>query len=155
MKAGEPQSVVAGFDVVAHLTLVQGDMARAAELLQDLEAFPNIRDAWNYGGYLPELVRLAIAAVDTEFAPKFTEDIPDYPTALNRVSFAMVEAELAEAHGELERAADLYDSAEEGLADLLRPRARAGAPGPRAVPARTGRSRSRGHPPSRARCSPP
>ncbi len=114
IEAAEPQSVLSGSDVVAHLSLARGDVARAAELLHELEAFPNIRDAWNYAAYLPELVRLALDAIGIDFATKLTQGIPDYPTKLNDVSFAMVEAELAEAHGELESAADLYDSAEEG-----------------------------------------
>jgi hypothetical protein len=64
--------------------------------------------------YLPELVRLALAAVGVEFAGQLTADLPDSPMGRHYVALKMAHAELAEARGEHERAADQYASAEEG-----------------------------------------
>ncbi len=112
--AGEAQLIVAALDVVAHLAVASGDEERAARCLRELEAFPNIRDAWNYPVYVPELVRLSCVALDATFAERLTVGIPPSTTELSRVSLGMVQAELAEARGEHERAADLYEEAEVG-----------------------------------------
>jgi hypothetical protein len=62
----------------------------------------------------PEIVRLSCTALDGEFAERLTAGIPPSTTERSRVSLGMVQAELAEARGKQQRAAELYGSAEEG-----------------------------------------
>jgi hypothetical protein len=105
---------VVGLGVVANLDLATGDADHAASVLRELEAYPNIREAWNYTAELPEITRVALGAVGIEFAPQLATGIPESPTAFRQISFEMVDAQLAEARGEFDRAEDLYASAEEG-----------------------------------------
>ena len=83
-------------------------------MLRELEACPNIREAWNYTAELPEITRVALGAVGIEFAQQLATGIPESPTAFRQISLEMVDAQLAEARGELDRAEELYASAEEG-----------------------------------------
>jgi hypothetical protein len=112
--AGEAQLVVSALDVVAHLAVVSGDADRATRCLLELESFPNSRDAWNYIAYLPEIVRLSCTALGEAFAERLTVGIPTSTMERSRVSLEMVEAELSEVRGQLDRAAELYASAENG-----------------------------------------
>ncbi len=105
---------VVGLGVVANLDLATGDADHAASVLRELEAYPNIREAWNYTAELPEITRVALDAVGIEFAQQLATGIPESPTAFRQVSFEMVDAQLAEARGEFDRAQQLYASAEEG-----------------------------------------
>ena len=111
---GEAQLIVSALDVVAHLALASGDREEAGRLLRELGSFPNVRDAWNYSAYLPEIVRLSCDAIDVDFAERFTTGMPPSAMERTRVCLTMVGAELAEARGELGRAAALYGEAEEG-----------------------------------------
>jgi len=115
MITGESQLIVAALDLVAHLAVAAGKIDAAEHSLRELESHPNVRDAWNFASYLPEIVRLSCFVLDVDFAERFTVGIP--PSAMERagVSMAMARAELAEAREELEAAADLYASAEQGL----------------------------------------
>ncbi len=110
----EHQFTVSGLDVLASLASAQGDAAEAARLLRDLANDPGIRLAWNYATYLPEIVRLALASTDVDFAASLARGLPEHPYELFQLSMSMVNAQLAEARGEHERASDLYDEAEEG-----------------------------------------
>ena len=89
-------------------------VARAQDTLRTLEAFPSVRASWNFPSYLPEMVRLSLVAVDLPFAERLAEGLPSLPMELHRISRAMVGAELAEARGDLEDAADGYANAAEG-----------------------------------------
>jgi tetratricopeptide (TPR) repeat protein len=100
--------------VVAHLALAAGDVDRSADVLRELEAYPHMREDWTNVAFLPEITRVALSAVGLEFAQQLATGIPKSPMALRRISLEMVDAELAEARGELEQAAELYASAEEG-----------------------------------------
>jgi hypothetical protein len=110
----ETQGVTVGLDLVAHYALATGDLARAQEMLRTLEAFPEVRDSWNYPAYLPEMIRLSLVAIDTTFAERLAEGVPHRPMELHRISREMVSAELAEARGDLEEAVTRYATAEEG-----------------------------------------
>ena len=111
---GQAQIVVYGLSIVANLALATGNVDRAVGVLHELEAYPNVREALYYAECLPQLVRLALRAVGIEFAHQLAMGVPESPKALPRISIEMVEAQLAEARGELDRAVELYASAEEG-----------------------------------------
>jgi tetratricopeptide (TPR) repeat protein len=100
--------------VVAHLALAVGDVDRSADVLRELEAYPHMREDWTNVAFLPEITRVALRVVGLEFAKQLATGISPSPMALPRISLEMVDAELAEAQGELEQAAQLYASAEEG-----------------------------------------
>jgi tetratricopeptide (TPR) repeat protein len=100
--------------VVANLALANGDADHAASVLRELESYPSVREARNYTAYLAEITRVALGAVGIEFAQQLATGIPESPMALRRISVEMVDAQLAEAHGELDRAVELYGSAEQG-----------------------------------------
>jgi hypothetical protein len=110
------QILSGGLSVVANLALAVGDVHRAVSVLHELEAYPSIRDALGYAESLPQIVRVALGAIGVGFAQQLTDGIPESPIALRRISLEleMVDAELTEARGELDRAVELYASAEEG-----------------------------------------
>ncbi len=100
--------------VVAELALASGDIDRSVKVLHELEAHTNMREDWTNVAFLPAIARVALGAIGVEFAHQLVSDIPDSPMALRRISREMVEAELAEARGDLDRAVELYGSAEKG-----------------------------------------
>jgi class 3 adenylate cyclase/tetratricopeptide (TPR) repeat protein len=114
IEAEDPQFMVMGLDVAAHLALALGDLDRSNELLRRVADHPSIRESWNYVAYLPEVVRVAIAAGDTELATRLADDVSPTRLQQTRVGLCMADAELAEARGDLEPATELYASAEEG-----------------------------------------
>ena len=101
-----------GLSVVANLALAVGAVERAASVLHELEAYPSIREAWGYADSLPQNTRVALEAAGIQFAQQLATGVRESP--LSRISLGMVEAQLAEALGEFDRAAELYRSAEEG-----------------------------------------
>ena len=100
--------------VAAHLALVVGDVDRAAETLRAIEAYPHMREDWTNMPFLPEITRLALRAIDVDFADQLATGVPQSPMALRQVVVEMVDAQLAEARGEFDLAAELYRSAEQG-----------------------------------------
>ena len=100
--------------VVAKLALVTGDVDRASVVLHELEAYPHMREDFDNMAFFPEITRAALGAVGVEFAQRLVTGIPESPMPLRRVSLEMVDAELAEARGDLDRAEELYTMAEEG-----------------------------------------
>ncbi|HET6713428.1 MAG TPA: adenylate/guanylate cyclase domain-containing protein [Actinomycetota bacterium] len=100
--------------VVAEVALATGDVDRAAEALHELEAYPHMREDFNNMAFFPEITRVAMGAVSVEFAQQLMTGIPESPMPLRRISLEMVDAQLAEALGELDRAEELYAMAEEG-----------------------------------------
>ena len=111
---GEAQCVTAGLAVVAHVCLARGEIAKARDMLRILEAFPTIRQSWNYPSYLPELIRHSLQAVDVAFAERLAEWEPNPSMALHGIARAMVDAHLAEARGDLDTAIAGYAEAEDG-----------------------------------------
>jgi hypothetical protein len=99
--------------VVAHLSLVTGHLHRAAETIRAIEAYPRMREDWTNMPFFPEIIRVALRAIDVDFADQLATGVPPSPMALRGVVVEMVDAQLAEARGELVRAAELYRSAEE------------------------------------------
>jgi hypothetical protein len=112
IEISDTQVVVSALSVSAHLAVALGDAAGALELLQRLDTFPSIRLEYNYPAYLPEIVRVALWAGDPDLAVRLADDVPDHPIALHRAARGMVEAELAEAQGDLERAVRAYTTVE-------------------------------------------
>jgi tetratricopeptide (TPR) repeat protein len=110
----ESQEIIPALAVLAHLAVARRDLDLAASLLRELEGFPDVREAWNYANYLPEVIRSALAAVDVGFAESLTTGLPDPVFERGRVSRLMAQAEVAEARGEFERAAELYSGTQEG-----------------------------------------
>jgi class 3 adenylate cyclase/tetratricopeptide (TPR) repeat protein len=100
--------------VVAHLALVAGDVDRSARALRALEAYPRMREDWSNVPFLPEMTRVALHAIGIDFAQQLVTGVPESPMALRRIALEMVDAQLAEARGELVRAVELYRSAEQG-----------------------------------------
>ncbi|MGZ8601432.1 MAG: adenylate/guanylate cyclase domain-containing protein [Actinomycetota bacterium] len=100
--------------VVAKLALVTGDVDRASIVLHELEAYPHMREDFDNMAFFPEITRAALGAVGVEFAQRLVTGIPESPMPLRRVSLEMVDAQLGEARGELDRAEVLYAMAEEG-----------------------------------------
>jgi hypothetical protein len=111
---GETQCVTAGLAVVAHFCLATGEIAQARESLRALEAFPIVRQSWNYPSYLPELIRHSLQAVDVAFAERLADWEPNPSMALHRIAQAMVDAHLAEARGDLDTAIAGYAEAGDG-----------------------------------------
>jgi tetratricopeptide (TPR) repeat protein len=114
LAADEPQLFVSGYDVLAHLAIARGDTTAAADILRRVVESSVIRGSWNYPAYLPELTRLALTALGLDAASDLARDAGKHVTERGRVARRTVEAELAEARGELDRAADLYGEAEVG-----------------------------------------
>jgi tetratricopeptide (TPR) repeat protein len=112
--ANEPQLFVSGYDVLAHLAIARGDAPAAADILRRVVESSMIRSSWSFAGHLPELTRLTLMALGLDAASELAGDAGKHETELSRVASRMVEAELAEARGELDRAADLYAEAEVG-----------------------------------------
>ena len=108
------QNVTAWLSVVANAALAAGDVDRAVSVLHEIEAYPNIREGLSYPECLPQSTRVALDAVGIEFAYQLATGVPASSMALHRISLEMVDAQLAEAGGELDRAEELYASAEEG-----------------------------------------
>ena len=114
LATGEAQLVVSALDVVAHKHRTWGDDEQAAEALEQIGSMTHAKSAWNYTSYLPEIVRLSCAVQGVDIAERFTVGIPPSVMERFKVAMTMVEAELAEARGDLSRAAELYGSADEG-----------------------------------------
>jgi class 3 adenylate cyclase/tetratricopeptide (TPR) repeat protein len=112
IEISDTQVIVSALGVSAHLAVALGDATRALELLQRLDTFPSIRLEYNYPAYLPEIVRVALWAGGPDLAARLADDVPDHPIALHRAARGMVEAELAEAQGDLERAVRAYTTVE-------------------------------------------
>ena len=69
---------------------------------------PAMREDWTNVPFLPEITRLALHAIGIDFAQQLATGVPESPMALRRIAFEMVDAQLAEARGELDRAVELY-----------------------------------------------
>jgi hypothetical protein len=114
VSSGEPQMVVAGHDALAHLAVARGELSVAADFLGGVVAAVERQSSWNLPRYVPELARLAVSIGELELAGRLGAAIASLSTPLANVSRVVVETELAEARGELLRAAGLYAEAEEG-----------------------------------------
>jgi hypothetical protein len=105
------QNMIPTFDAAAHLALVAGEPQRSVELLRELLSVPEVGKTWNFAAYLPELVRTSLEASGVPLAEAFVALRSRSPFELDRISNLMVDAELAEAGGDISRAADRYAEA--------------------------------------------
>ena len=106
----EIQHMIMGFSVAGHAALARGDGDVARALLEELRATPNARSSYNFPAYLPELVRTALGAGDIDLANAFSEGLVAV-TPMHAHASCAAEAQISEASGELERAADRYADA--------------------------------------------
>ena len=109
---GATPVLVGCLTVASYTYLASGDRIRGLELVTELEGVPNVREAWNFPTYLPGLVRTTIALGDLNLAGRLVEGVRPL-SPLHEHSLTMVEAEITEARGDLERAASLYADAAE------------------------------------------
>src|SRR5919201_666854 len=94
----------------APVLLAAGEPERALELLSELEETPYAKGSVAYAPFLPGMVRTAIDAGDAALAERLTIGIPSvYPYHQHVV--CAVGAALAEARGEIEKAAEAYAEA--------------------------------------------
>jgi tetratricopeptide (TPR) repeat protein len=93
---------------LAHLR--DGNTARAVEMLQIVEQFPAVKRSYWYGIQLPRMVRIALAAGDTDLALWLAADV-QAPYTLNRNALTTCEAATAEADHKLTPAARGYADA--------------------------------------------
>jgi hypothetical protein len=88
-----------------HAALGRRDEARA--LIAEIEAYPDARNDQNYAGWLPVLVRIAVAVGDPDLAARLVGGVePIWP--MSEHSLVTARAALAEQSGETEAAANGY-----------------------------------------------
>jgi tetratricopeptide (TPR) repeat protein len=105
----DPMAVVSGLGSTAIARLALGHDDVAAALLNDLEAYPRVRDNPIYPAYLPAMVRTALAIGETGLAERLAQYEPPHPYAQHALDAAV--AALTEARGDLRAAADAYADA--------------------------------------------
>jgi class 3 adenylate cyclase/tetratricopeptide (TPR) repeat protein len=108
--SGGPEDVVRGLGSSALARAGLGQDDRAAALLAELETTPGAHENPNYAGYLPAMVRTAVAIGDRQLAERLVHGVePRHPYAEHALVAA--NAALAEARGDHQAAADAYADA--------------------------------------------
>nr|MBA2641372.1 hypothetical protein [Actinomycetota bacterium] len=107
---GEGQALMASLCVNALVAAGAGDLASARRHLLELEDVDGLREQWNFPLYLPGAVRTALVVSEAGLAQRLVGALRD-TTPLHRHGRRAVEAALAEADGELDRAASGYSDA--------------------------------------------
>ena len=106
----ESIDLIVGLARVAHAWLACGEMERARELIQAIEARPGVRDGLFHNVWVPVMVRVAIGVGDRDLAGQIIDGLePTYP--LHVAGIVAARAEIAAADADLEGAIDLYASA--------------------------------------------
>jgi class 3 adenylate cyclase len=112
-ETGELQLIASASEAAAQLLLTQGRAEDARRLLRDLKEAPGTRSDPYYCASLPDLVRCALALRDSNLAAELAAGV-EPRTPLAQHALAAAHAALAEATGELARAALLYGDAADG-----------------------------------------
>jgi class 3 adenylate cyclase/tetratricopeptide (TPR) repeat protein len=108
--AGSPEYAVVCLGSSAFVRAELGHKERAAALLAEIEATPDVRETTYYAAYLPAMVRAALAIGDRELAERLVGGVePRYTYAAHALVAA--NAALAESRGDLQAAADAYAEA--------------------------------------------
>ena len=108
----DPQYLAIAFPVAAALRVAQADAAEGLGLLTEFERTPNIRIEPNYASSLPETVRTALKAGDSDLAARLAAGVePIYP--LHEHALTTARALLAEHRGEHAKAEGLFADAAE------------------------------------------
>jgi len=87
-----------------------GQDEAAAALLTELDTYPDVRATANYVTSLPEIVRTALGIGDRELAERLVAGV-EPPNAYAEHALASANADLTEARGDLQSAADAYADA--------------------------------------------
>jgi class 3 adenylate cyclase/tetratricopeptide (TPR) repeat protein len=104
------QWVVPGLAAAAGVHAALGRLDEARGLLAEVEAYPNARNEATYAIWLPELVRVALAAGDQDLAGRLVDGVqPRWP--LSEHSLATANAALSEQSGKTEAAVTGYAEA--------------------------------------------
>jgi class 3 adenylate cyclase/tetratricopeptide (TPR) repeat protein len=107
---GDPQTMLAALLAAAVASVHVRDESGGRASLTEIEGLPDLRGQWSYPRYLAMCVRLAIAFRDVDLAERLLEGV-DELTPLHRYATVAARAALAEAHGDLVGAIDLYGQA--------------------------------------------
>lgn len=113
-EVGDPQSLGPALVQAAFVSAVRGKLGDAVALVEEFEGFAGGATVEVFGG-LTVMARICVAAGEVAIAERLvhgTADVAAGPVALN--SMTSSRALLAEAHGELDDAANLYREAAAG-----------------------------------------
>ena len=107
---GELETLAPALTIAALIKQAQGRSAAAGRLLDELGRATNGRGAWYWANHLPDLVRLCVATGRWELAGDLV-DRAHSPAARHRHARRTAQAVMAEASGDLDRAARAYGQA--------------------------------------------
>jgi class 3 adenylate cyclase/tetratricopeptide (TPR) repeat protein len=107
---GELEILAPALTVAALVKHAQGRPVAAGRLVDELSAAMNGRSAWQWANQLPDLVRLCVATGRWQLAGDLV-DRAQLPAARHRHARLTAQAVIAEASGDLHRAAQAYGEA--------------------------------------------
>jgi hypothetical protein len=111
-EAAGAEQVTDAFPVAATTYLALGQRERALRLLAEVDGWPHVREGSLYPGYLPEMVRTAVAGGDLALAERLMDGL-DPTFAYQQHALCAAGAVLAEARRQFADAAGRYaESAE-------------------------------------------
>jgi class 3 adenylate cyclase/tetratricopeptide (TPR) repeat protein len=113
---GEGQVLVRALAAAALVEQTRGRLPEARALVDELEQVTRDRPGWYRAEYLPDLVRVCVAAGDIDAGDRLIEGLPVHALR-HRVSLMTAEAILQEARDEAEKAAAGYAQAAERWRD--------------------------------------
>jgi tetratricopeptide (TPR) repeat protein len=111
---GDPQILVETLSAIVQASMGSGRREQALEILREIGDDARYRGTWNFGLFVPELVRAAVA-LDPASVPALVEGLEPSSAPRGR-ALASVSATLAESQGRMEEACDLYTVAVERFA---------------------------------------
>jgi class 3 adenylate cyclase/tetratricopeptide (TPR) repeat protein len=109
-EAGQVDATIIKLTAAALARAALGQDEQAAALVAEIEASPDVRENMNYGANLPALSRTALALGNTQLAQRLATGLAP-TTSYREHALTTVNAALAEAHGDLEAAAEGYADA--------------------------------------------
>jgi tetratricopeptide (TPR) repeat protein len=107
---GELEILAPALTIAALIEQAQGRSGAAGRLVDELASATNGRGAWYWANHLPDLVRLCVATGRWQLAGEFV-DRAQSPAARHRHGRLTAQAVMAEASGDLDRAARAYGQA--------------------------------------------
>ncbi|HEX4747471.1 MAG TPA: adenylate/guanylate cyclase domain-containing protein [Gaiellaceae bacterium] len=109
-ETGEVQHLIMALSVAAALAAATGEERGARALIAELCDVPELRGSYNFPAYLPELVRTVISVGDTAIGESLLDGF-EVVAPMHRYARLTAEAQIAEAHSDLETAARLFEDA--------------------------------------------